>query len=311
MIPTIIKPPIKLLKSLTNLKKKRKSLPIILPPKIGCEIISHIYDVNTLRICSTICRLWHSIVKHRLHYSLTLHCQPGTQPGVSLQPLQTLFELKLLPLVKEFHYESSGTPPEFTLEHLDYKNNLRNFSKLKHLRGLSITDLQLSSFIPVIQKYFGHFLQALQSLSLTRPNATCREILYFIGLFPNLRDFKLCDFGFIGETKASTGLTIHKAPLKGSLVLDLVLSPFLEVMITLYRDLRFCYVSLCRVQGTQLVLDACRETLQTLKLDPNCKCENCLWMKREGLKLKIHSRPTRSQNYVRAPVPPDPRTPCP
>ena len=53
-------------------------------------------------------------------------------------------------------------------------------------------DLQVPSFIPDVQRYFGHFTQTLRSLALQEPRGTSRQILYFIGLFPNLQDLKLC-----------------------------------------------------------------------------------------------------------------------
>jgi len=43
---------------------------------------------------------------------------------------------------------------------------------------------------------------------------------------------------------------------------------FLKDMIDLFGGLRFCYMDLCNVDGMRLLLDACANTLEKLRLHP-------------------------------------------
>ena len=79
----------------------------------------------------------------------------------------------------------------FTPKKLD-KCTLRYFSALTNLQELGMDNLQVASFMPNIQRYFEHFAPTLRFLALREPGGSSRQILYFIGLFPNLQDLKLC-----------------------------------------------------------------------------------------------------------------------
>jgi hypothetical protein len=68
---------------------------------------------------------------------------------------------------------------------------LRYFSALTNVQELGIDDLQVSTFMPDIRRFFGHLSPNLRFLALVNPTGSCREILYFIGLFPNLQDLRL------------------------------------------------------------------------------------------------------------------------
>ena len=124
--------------------------------------------------------------------------------------------------------------------------------------------------MPNIRRYFKHFAPTLQSLALSEPIGSIRQILYFIGFFPNLQDFKLHNFYPTkrGATAADLVLTPPSTPpLRGWLTLECVgEEKFVDEMIALYGGLYFRCVCLFDVSCGQRVLDACTETLETLQL---------------------------------------------
>ena len=133
-------------------------------------------------------------------------------------------------------------------------------------------NLQVSSFMPDIQRLFGHFSTTLRFLALKDPRGSCRQILYFIGLFPNLQDLKLC-YELPTEEQEGTAdeelVPVSTPPLRGRLTLTcFTREKLMEDMIALFGGLRFRYTDLFRVKCARLVLDACRETLEILRLYP-------------------------------------------
>lgn len=67
------------------------------------------------------------------------------------------------------------------------------FSKLKNLRELRLDNFEIPKVAENARNYT-QFPTTLQTLVLVRPVATHQQVLYFIGLFPNLRDFGLVDY---------------------------------------------------------------------------------------------------------------------
>jgi hypothetical protein len=162
----------------------------------------------------------------------------------------------------------------FTPEWLGSRT-LRHFSALTNLQELGIDGLQVSSFVPNAQKYFGHLAPTLQFLALKEPKGSCREILYFIGLFPRLQDLKLCS-SHTKEEENTADLALvplSVPPLCGRLTLSCFgREKLLKEMIKHFGGLRFCYMDLYEVKCARLVLAACAETLKTLRLYSNDKC---------------------------------------
>ena len=125
--------------------------------------------------------------------------------------------------------------------------------------------------MPNIQRYFGHLAPTLQSLALREPKGSCRQILYFVGLFPKLRDFELLDYDEASEDNvADTFTPLTQPPLDGWLVLgDYKGEKLVGEMATLFHDgpkLRFRCVNLKNVQYTRGVLNRCVDSLETLQL---------------------------------------------
>ena len=231
------------------------------------EVVSYIYDIWTLRSCSTACQMMYYAALPRLYYSHETLVMKGSERRIAWpQPLKRSHKLGLLPLVKQFsilHGICTFGPEQLN------GDNLRYFSALKNLRELSMCRFELAKFMPNVQPYFNHFVPTLQSLSLTEPRGSTRQILYFIGLFPNLQDFEL--YSFASTEKATTAdlalIPPSIPPLNGWLAFRLIQRDrFIDEMIALYGGLHFCHVYLDWMSWRQ-VLGACAETLKTLQLD--------------------------------------------
>ena len=153
-----------------------------------------------------------------------------------------------------------------------YEYNLHCFSALTNLQELGIDNLQVSSFMPNIQQCFGHLAPTLRFLALTEPEGSPRQILYFIGLFPNLQDLKLVYPIPQEEPGSATDADLTPPsvpPLRGRLTLTYFTNVRLvKDMMALFGGLRFRSMDLFRVKSTWLLLEACAETLETLRLNP-------------------------------------------
>lgn len=249
-----------------------QSTPIARLPQDVVELIFSflIYDIDTLLACSATCYSWYTTTLPHLYRYLTIDDEMIPEDRHEWpKPLRKPYKLGLLPFVKQLCIRNIDTfaPDRFN------KCTLRYFSALTNLRELGIDHLQLSSFMPDIQRYFGHFAPTLQFLALKEPKGSSREILCFIGLFPNLRDLKLCYPYPIEEEEESTAdsalIPLHKPPLCGRLILAcFTREGLVKDMIALFGGLRFRYMDLFRVKCARLLLDACTETLETLRLYP-------------------------------------------
>ena len=254
----------------------RRSSPIAeLPVELVEEILSYLADdIRTLLACSRTCRSWYIVTVPHLHYSLTT-CDDARDPADKNywwpEPLKKMHEFDLLPLVKQFQIHIWCRHAWFTPERLDGRN-LCYFSSFKDLQELGIDKLDLSSFMPDLQRYFGHLSPTLRFLTLIHPHGTSRQIVYFIGLFPNLQDLKLHYYilrDAIEGPADKTLIPLSSPPLRGRLTLRLFTrEQIVKDMITLFGGLRFHHMDLFGVRCLQLLLEGCAETLDTLSLYP-------------------------------------------
>ena len=126
--------------------------------------------------------------------------------------------------------------------------------------------------MPEIHPYFGHFLPSVRSLVLEAPKGSCRQIIYFIGLFQHLDDLTLLynpddpQDELVDDPMLVPSFT---PPLRGQLVLTVFRKvDILKDMIDLFEGIRFRHMDLYDVHGVGLLLNACAETLETLRLYP-------------------------------------------
>jgi len=253
-----------------------RSSPITkLPQDLVQNVLSYfIYDKRSLLACSLTCYSWYIAVVPHLHHTLTTENYTyflTDRKPLWPKPLQKSYQLGLLPLIKRFRIRL-GPHDEFTPEWLGNKHTLRCFSALTNIQELGIDSLQVSSFMPNIRQCFGHFSPTLRFLALKEPRGSCRQILYFIGLFPNLQDLKL-NYSIPEDEQESTAdatfVPISVPPLQGRLTLTcFTRESLMKDMIDFFGGLRFRHMDLFKVKCARLLLDACAETLETLRLYP-------------------------------------------
>lgn len=267
-----------------------------LPQELVRAIISYfIYDTNTLLACSLICYQWYMVAVSHLHHSLTTdNYRDGPWPYGKYswpKPLRKSYKLGLLPLVIRFRIRLGNRPWDVVTPKWLSGPTLRYFSALTNLQELGIDNLQLSDFMPTIQQCFGHFSPTLRFLALMEPNGTSRQILYLIGLFPNLQDLKLI-YRSLADEQENTDLDaalvpLSTPPLKGRLTLTyFTRENLVKDMITFFGGVRFRFMDLFRVKCVHLLLGTCAGTLETLRLYPTDLYGENLPKRREKNKLK-------------------------
>ena len=254
-----------------------------LPVEILEMIIAHlIYDKSSLLACSLTCYSWYIVTVHHLHHTLITRAyfwdrvlwEKYKGPKWP-KPLRNVHKAGLLPLVKKLHIFGARfiNPPIFSPKRLSWCT-LRHFTSFTNVQELGIDYLDITSFMPRIQRYFGCFLPTVHSLALREPIGSRRQIIYFIGLFKHLEDLKiLYDENYRrSEPEPAHDPTLvppFVPPLRGRLTVTCFTRvDVLEEMITLFGGIRFRYMHLFDVVGMQLLLGACAETLETLRLYP-------------------------------------------
>ena len=149
---------------------------------------------------------------------------------------------------------------------------LHQFSILTNVQELDIKYLDIPSFMSRVHQYFGHFSPTVRHLSLRKPRGSCRQIVYFIGLFPHLQDLDIYHDRVESEVEPAEDLTLFPPsipPLQGWLRIENVKRvDLLKVMVDLFGGIRFRYMHIYDVDGMQLLLDACATTLEALMLFP-------------------------------------------
>ena len=188
-----------------------------------------------------------------------------------LNPLSALHELGLLPLVKKVHFRNGMYQSPWVVPETFDSETFRYFSILSNVQDLIITNLDLSKFTSSIGNYFGHFSPTLTSITLLFLGGRPRQLLDLLKLFPKLDDVKIVRYA--GTTEADDPPDTQSTQIRGSLRGKLTLNGFwdqklLEEIIASFGGMRFISVDLDDVVGAQLLLDACAETLQTLRFHP-------------------------------------------
>ena len=132
---------------------------------------------------------------------------------------------------------------------------------------------------PSIQLHANH--SAVLWAPLTNTSVPCPQRaqrflptdLVFVGVFPNLQDLKLSCSSLKDERESTADATLTPPsipPLQGWLILTFFTRENLvKVMIVLFGGLRFRSMDLFGVKCVRLLLAACTETLETLRLYPS------------------------------------------
>jgi len=264
-----------------------KGLPS-LPDDIVCEIFI-LLDMKALKSCSLACRTLSSSAKPLLHRTLHLtprfgdHTAPSF-PGhrAEFKGLSVLGKRGLLQHTR--HISISLRRNLLLLYDLEpYPQQLRT---LTNLRSLKTRWLDIPSFIPKMDEYFGAFLGSLQSLGLESPRGDREQILYFVCQFRDLQDLKINNFQDSSHSMRNGGSDFEiktSPPLNGTLDLHLVKTgstwgdsngdqPTLSALLTLPSGLKFRTLKLsgCVGNNLQLLVDSCGSTLECMELTLQC-----------------------------------------
>ena len=236
-------------------------------------IIRLIYDTHSLLACSLVCYSWYIVAVPYLHHTLTL------TNGLRVKrrrmwpyPLIYAYRLGLLPLVKKFQIYEGFPVGLYRLSPQQFNPCLLyRFWALKHVQELDIEYLDIPAFMPRIRQCFGHFMPTVRSLCLREPKGCHRQILYFVGSFQHLEDLELlfeCT-SYLLRREQKNDLTLvppFAPPLRGRLMVTFLKEVgLLKEMIELFWGIRFRHMDLFYVDGMSLLLDACAETLETLR----------------------------------------------
>ena len=101
------------------------------------------------------------------------------------------------------------------------------------------------------------------------------QLLYFLGLFPNLDDIEIEYYPTSkSDSTPSPGTELAVPFSTPSLGGQLKLTHFTDEtifrdMIALFGGLRFRYMDLFSVEGSKLLLEACADSLQTMRIYPS------------------------------------------
>lgn len=241
-------------------------------------IANLIHDTPSLKACAATCFAWYNVATPYLHHSLRLREWHIEEARRGLNPLPTLAELDLLPLVKTVKFQSQApkhcwiTPQTFNSRSLDY------FSALVNVQDLTIDDLYFGKFKNGLEKYFGHFSPTLRSIALIRPNCLPWQLVDFLGLFPGLDNIKIIGYRVSPRSykKPETPRASICWPFRGKLtVRGLFKDGVLRDIVAASQGARFASMDLYDVEEMQLILEACAETLETLRLHPGGLLEFC------------------------------------
>ena len=246
-----------------------------LPQEILEIVIDHLAcDKPSLCACCMTCYSWYIAAVPLLHQTLFVSAYPfGARKSRWPNAIVDMRRLGLLHLVKNLRIYGDDifnviSPKLFP------RSVMSSFATLKHVRELKIWHLDIPSFMPRIQKYFGHFLPTVRLLALTSPKGTRRQILFFIGLFQHLEDLWLYDItlrsGDVEPADDSTLIPPSSPPLGGWLTVHNVQRrDLIKDMVRLFGGIRFRRIHIWDAAETRLLLNACAKTLLTLQLHPN------------------------------------------
>jgi len=229
------------------------------------------YDLRTLKACSLTCHSWYIAAVPLLHQSVTFRESKFGIARTGLKPLPRLYELGLLPLAREVRVCQSRELRSWFMPSVFSHRDFHHFSAFANVQKLQLERVDIFSFIPEVERYFGQFFATLQSIRLFVPCCTPRQLSYFLSLFINLDDIEIRGFSSPRANISDTELVLTSAPkLRGRLVV----SSFCKVeiwkdLIIACGGLRFRAMYLRNVADcAPLLLEACSDTLETLQFFP-------------------------------------------
>jgi hypothetical protein len=239
-------------------------------------IILHLtFDTPTLKACTATCSSWYNVTTPYLHRTLTLREWPFeasfNHRNRRLDPLPSSFRLGLLPLVKKLLFGRAVPVDRWVVPAIFDSRSMQYFRAMVNLQELKIMDLDFSKFPEGFEEHLGHFSPTLRSVALNWPHGTRRQLLNFFRLFPKLNDIEISCYAARREFGAHESQIV---PVSGGLRGRLTLKMFgeeglLKDIAAAFGGMRFTSLDLHNAQGTQLLLEACADTVETLRWHPD------------------------------------------
>jgi len=260
-----------------------------LPDDIIYEVFSRL-DMEALKSCSLTGKALSCPAKPFIHRALYLTTRSGVYsteskffgPWDEFKGLEVLSERGLL---QHTRHISISIPESHEIFPDDLEPHVQHLHTLTNLMSLKIRWLDIPSFIPDVEEYFGAFLGTLQSLELVFPVGDYRQIFYFICRFRNLRDLKIDGVRGYTDSMHTGGPRFDiesSPPLNGTLDLKLDMDTRpeggsmgaelnLTNLITLPFGLKFRTIKLSGCTGNTLqpLVDACAQTLECMEFTGN------------------------------------------
>ena len=226
------------------------------------------HDIEMLKACSLTCYSWYIVAAPHLHHTFVFGETSLGRVRGGLKPLSRLHELGLSPLVKELQIRQLQfrwfLPRSFS------RRDLRRFSAFTNVQRLTIQQLDLHKFFPGVERYFRHFSPTLRSITLETPRCTPRQLFHFFSLFPNLDDIEIRFFSHVIGIPDDPLVPFSTPTLRGQLTLSsfTTVDPWKDLAASC--GLRFRCINLHPVsQSAPVLLAACAETLETLRIEPD------------------------------------------
>ena len=244
-----------------------------LPPELVGMILTYLtHDTEALKACSLTCYTWYTAVVPHLHRTFVFRdadCIDRNRGG--LKPLSRRHALGLLPLAKEVRILQSRTQPRWFLPQSFNRRKLHYFSAFTNVQSLTLQQPDIRSFIPRIERYFGHFSPTLRSITLESPRCSPRQLSHFLSLFTNLDDVDIKHFVHVRADIPDAVLPPLSTPkLRGQLTLSSFTAVDMWEDLAASCGLRFRCIYLYPVSKcAPVLLSACAETLETLRLEPD------------------------------------------
>ena len=236
-----------------------------LPQEIIDIITGYIHDEGSLRACTFASRSLRFATARRLHETLYIHFDPELGK-MCTKPLRRTSTLHYLPfftrVIISTRHDQPFRPGRFS------RSDRRDFSRLENVQVLFITSLGLASFIPEIKTYFGRFSNALRPITLKGANGSGHELAPLTSSFPLLEDLDLdacwCSPRWSPENSPVPVYSSHP-PLRGRFGFRFSSRAIASVLANLPGGLHFRHMEISG-PSTQVLLNACRKSLETLEL---------------------------------------------
>ena len=168
-----------------------------LPQELVDEILTYLEDdVPSLVSCSESCKALFCSTRPLIHRTFYLSTRYTTNRYRSGSLDRAKFDtLRLAGRAQIFQYTTQlfiRLGNEFVPKNL--RPHLRYFRAMRGITSLTIHRLDVANFLPAFDKWFGHIVPTLRSLTLINARASTEDVFHLVFRFPLLQDLHLTEF---------------------------------------------------------------------------------------------------------------------